>query len=70
MKIFKKTKIVGTIGPTSSNHEVLSKLVDEGLNIVRMNFSHGNHETHQKVIDLTRNMAKEKGKVISLMLDT
>ena len=70
MKISKKTKVVGTIGPTSSNYEILSKLVDEGLNIVRMNFSHGSHETHQKVIDLARSVAEEKNTIISVMLDT
>ena len=47
----RKTKIVATIGPSSSDEEVLENIIDAGVDICRINFSHGSHEDHQKVID-------------------
>ena len=44
------TKIVATVGPASSNYEMLKKLVVAGVDIFRLNFSHGKHEAHQEVI--------------------
>ena len=50
----KKTKIVCTIGPASESKEVLTKLVNEGMNIARLNFSHGSYEEHGNRIKLIR----------------
>jgi pyruvate kinase len=66
----KKTKIVCTIGPVSENKEMLTKLVKEGMNIARLNFSHGNFEEHKQRIDLIREVAAEQKKTIGILLDT
>ena len=52
---FKKTKIVCTIGPASESEEVLKILVEEGMNVCRLNFSHGSHEEHKARIDTIKN---------------
>lgn len=69
MKIIKKTKIVATIGPTSSNEKVLKPLIKEGVNLVRLNFSHGDHATHLKSIEVVRKVAQEVGKPVGILLD-
>lgn len=66
----KKTKIVCTIGPASESKEVLTKLVEAGMNIARLNFSHGSYEEHGNRIKLIREVAKETGKPIGILLDT
>lgn len=53
----RRTKIVATIGPASRDPETLRKLIDAGLNVARLNFSHGNQTTHGKVIDDIRNLS-------------
>ena len=65
-----KTKIVCTIGPASDNAEMLSKLMDAGMNVARLNFSHESHESHSKRIHLIRNVSRKKNKQIAIMLDT
>lgn len=52
-----KTKIIATIGPASSKPSMLKKLVREGMDVARLNFSHGAHAEHQKVIDLLKTPA-------------
>ncbi|KAG0602608.1 hypothetical protein M758_10G026900 [Ceratodon purpureus] len=67
----RKTKIVCTIGPTSDTKEMIWKLAAEGMNVARLNMSHGDHASHKKVIDLVREFNKEaNSNVIALMLDT
>jgi len=66
----KKTKIVCTIGPASESKEVMTKLVEKGMDIARLNFSHGNHEEHLKRMQTAREISKETGKTISILLDT
>jgi pyruvate kinase len=66
----KKTKIVATIGPASETYEKLVELVDAGMNVMRVNFSHGDHPTHLKKIELARRLEKEKGIFIPVMLDS
>lgn len=66
----KKTKIVCTIGPVSENEETLTNLVKEGMNIARLNFSHGDYEEHGNRIDLIRKVSKKTGKPIGILLDT
>ena len=66
----RKTKIVCTLGPASDDIETLSSMVDAGLDVARLNFSHGNHEEHKERIENIKNIAREKGKPVGLMLDT
>ncbi|NMA87311.1 MAG: pyruvate kinase [Tissierellia bacterium] len=65
----KKTKIVSTIGP-AINENILRELFKDGLNIVRLNFSHGDHEEHKARIDMVKKVREEMGLPIGIMLDT
>lgn len=66
----RKTKIVCTIGPASESEEMLEKLMNAGMNVARLNFSHGSHEEHKARIDTIRKVAKRLNKTIGLLLDT
>lgn len=66
----KKTKIVCTVGPASDSEEVLTQLAFAGMNIVRVNFSHGTHEEQLKRIQLIRKVSEETGYNLGVMLDT
>jgi pyruvate kinase len=66
---YNRTKIVATIGPASSSKEMLRALAKEGVDVFRLNFSHGTHSDHQKVIDNVREINKELGTTIALLLD-
>lgn len=67
---FKKTKVVCTIGPKSDSKEMMSKLVDAGLDCIRCNFSHGNHREHEARMKLIREINREKGTHVGILLDT
>jgi pyruvate kinase len=64
------TKIVCTIGPASDSEEMLVKLVTAGMNVARLNFSHGNHEEHKKRIDTIKMVRQKLQKPVAIMLDT
>lgn len=66
----KKTKIVCTIGPASENKDTLLKLIDNGMNVMRMNFSHGDQEEQGNRIKIVKEINSESNKYIGLMLDT
>ncbi|CAH9134216.1 unnamed protein product [Cuscuta epithymum] len=67
----RKTKIVCTIGPSTSSPEMIWKLADAGMNVARLNMSHGDHASHQKTIDIVKEYnAQFDNKVIAIMLDT
>ena len=66
----RKTRIVCTIGPASESEEMLEKLMNAGMNVARLNFSHGSHEEHKARIDTIRKVAKRLNKTIGLLLDT
>jgi pyruvate kinase len=66
---FNKTKIVATVGPTSNSKEMLRALIKEGVDVFRLNFSHGTHEDHLKVILHVRELNKELGTKICLLQD-
>ncbi len=66
----KKTKIVCTIGPASEKEEVLRQLFMNGLNVARLNFSHGTYEEHKKRIDTIKKLRDELSLPIGIMLDT
>ncbi|GMF23592.1 unnamed protein product [[Candida] boidinii] len=70
-KNFRRSSIIGTIGPKTNNVDVLVKLRKAGLNIVRMNFSHGSYEYHQSVIDNARKSEEiYPGRPLAIALDT
>lgn len=66
----RKTKIVCTIGPASSSEEVFAEMCKAGLNVARLNFSHGTHEEHQQKFDMIHKVRKALGLPIAIMLDT
>lgn len=66
----RKTKIICTIGPASGSEEVLTELCKAGMNVARLNFSHGTHEGHQVYIDRIKKVRKELNLPIAIMLDT
>ncbi len=68
--MLRKTKIVCTIGPASEKIPVLKKLIQSGMDVARLNFSHGSHEEHKQRIENIRQAAKEEGKNIAILLDT
>ncbi|MBQ9327697.1 MAG: pyruvate kinase [Solobacterium sp.] len=68
--LFKKTKVVCTIGPASEDKETILKLAYAGMNIVRMNFSHGTHEEHLERIKMVREVSDQSGINLALALDT
>ncbi|MEQ6388670.1 pyruvate kinase [Bacillaceae bacterium S4-13-58] len=66
----RKTKIVCTIGPASESVETLVKLIEAGMNVARLNFSHGDHEEHKQRIDNIRKASEITGKTVAILLDT
>lgn len=64
-----KTKLVCTIGPASDSEQMLERLVNAGMNIARLNFSHGHFESHGRVIEKIRNVAYRTGKRVTIMAD-
>ncbi len=65
----KKTKIVATLGPASSSKEVLKKMFEEGLNVCRLNFSHGGHDGHLIAIQIIRELNEEMGLNVAILAD-
>lgn len=66
----RKTKIVCTIGPASESEEMLEKLMKAGMNVARLNFSHGDHDEHKTRIDRIRKISKKLGQTVAILLDT
>lgn len=66
----RKTKIICTIGPASSKKEVVEKMIDAGMNVARFNFSHSTHEEQKVLMDMVKEVAREKGKAVGILLDT
>lgn len=66
----RKTKIICTIGPASDKKEVLIDMCKAGMNVARLNFSHGVHSEHQEKIDLIKEVREELNLPIAIMLDT
>lgn len=66
----RKTKIVCTIGPASESPEILESLIKAGMNVARLNFSHGNHEEHAERIKRIRTASEKTGKIVGILLDT
>ena len=68
--MMKKTKIVGTIGPVSTDRDVLRKLIQAGLNVIRLNMSHGDYEEQMERVVLVRELNVELGTNVAILLDT
>lgn len=66
---YNKTKIVATVGPASNSKEMLRALIKEGVDVFRLNFSHGKHEDHLKVINFVRELNTEMGSSVCLLQD-
>lgn len=69
MKPSRRTKIVATLGPATSNAEKIVELIEAGVNVFRLNFSHGDKETHKNNIDLIRQESKRLGRSIGVLQD-
>ncbi|MGE4289354.1 MAG: pyruvate kinase [Salinivirgaceae bacterium] len=66
---FNRTKIVATVGPASSSRLMLNQLIDAGVNVFRLNFSHGTHADHKQVIDHILDLNQEKNTHVALLVD-
>src|SRR5690349_18359612 len=65
----RRTKIVATLGPASSDAKVLGRMIDAGLDVVRMNFSHGTADEHRKRVELVRSLARKAGRAVGVLVD-
>lgn len=65
----RKTKIIATLGPASSSPEVIAQMVAAGMDVARLNFSHGTHETHAVAFEAVRAAAKEHGRTVAVLQD-
>ena len=66
----RKTKIICTIGPASGNEKTLTAMCQAGMNVARLNFSHGTHEGHKEMMDLIKRVREKLNLPIAIMLDT
>ena len=66
----RKTKIVATLGPATNDVEIMKRLIKAGMNTARINFSHGNHESHTVVVENLKAAREELGAPVALLLDT
>ena len=67
---YRKTKIVCTLGPATESDDVLREMMRSGMDVARLNFSHGTHETHGKTMARVKKLREELGLPIAIMLDT
>ncbi len=65
----RKTKIVVTVGPSTSSYDMIKRLIDKGVNVFRLNFSHGDYEVHANSIKLIREASKELNKEVAILQD-
>jgi pyruvate kinase len=65
----KKTKIVATIGPSSESKAILKKMIQAGLNVARLNFSHGTYDEHKTIINRVRELSEELGVAVAILAD-
>ena len=68
--MIRKTKIVCTLGPASDNEDMMSKLMDAGMNVCRLNMSHGSYEEQAERIQRIKRLREEKGIPVGILLDT
>ena len=63
------TKVIATLGPASSDRDTLTKMFFEGIDVCRLNFSHGSHEEHLKNINLIKDLNRELGTFVAILAD-
>ena len=66
----RRTKLVATIGPSCDSPEAIKAMIRAGMDVARLNFSHGSHEEHRKRLSLIREASRELGANVAIMLDT
>lgn len=66
----KKTRIICTMGPNTNDRELLRKLIQNGMNVARFNFSHGDHEEHKRRMDMVKQLREEENSNTAILLDT
>lgn len=67
--MLRRTKIVATLGPASSAPKVLARMIDAGLDVVRVNFSHGTAAEHRRQVELVRTLARKAGRAVGVLVD-
>ena len=65
----RRTKIVATLGPSSHDRKTLAAMIDAGLDVVRLNFSHGTPEWHVQTAEMVRQLARKAGRAIGVLMD-
>src|SRR5687768_3664541 len=65
----RRAKIVCTLGPSSATAERIGELIDAGMDVARLNFSHGSHEDHARTLEIVRAESERKGRAIGILLD-
>ncbi len=65
----KCTKIVATLGPSSQHAEIIEKLLQEGVDVIRLNFSHGSHDDHAQSVQLVRDAARKLNRHVAIFQD-
>jgi pyruvate kinase len=68
-KLDRRTKIVATLGPSSASEDIILSLVQAGVNVFRLNFSHGSHAEHSKRVDMIRSIEKKVDRPIGILID-
>ena len=67
--MFRRTKIVATIGPSTDNPKVLDEMIEAGLDVVRVNFSHGSADAHRRRVEMVRDRARAHGRPVGVLVD-
>jgi len=65
----RRAKIIATIGPASNSIDVLTQLIDAGMNMARLNMSHGTHDSHRSICEKVREISRQKGTAVGILLD-
>ena len=68
-RIFRKTKIVCTLGPASFSDETVKALIQAGMDVARLNFSHGDHYVHREIIRMVRRISRDFDKTVGMLQD-
>ena len=68
-QIHSQTKVIATLGPASSNKDIIHKMINEGVDVFRLNFSHSTKEEHLKLINLIKELNLELGTNVSILAD-
>ena len=67
--MIRRTKVVATLGPASSDAKTLTRMIEAGLDVVRINFSHGAPDEHRARVNLVRQLARKAGRAVGVLVD-